>query len=205
MKRLLIGLSALALAALAAHALAQTEGGAVTWRSPLSSIVMPSQNTAVSGWEAYKGRSTAPSIDQHLSDPILRGAIDIHAHFGPDSYARQWDAFEIARLAQERGMRGIVFKNHWSESAGLAFLVRRYAAPQLEVFGSLSLNTPEGGINPEAVRYFAEVEGGFGKVVWMPTHDSEHEVLTRGEARSLRARFARWRMRCCRKCSTCWI
>jgi predicted metal-dependent TIM-barrel fold hydrolase len=33
-----------------------------------------------------------------------------------------------------------------------------------------------GGINPQAVRYFAEVEGHLAKVVWMPTHDSEKEV-----------------------------
>jgi len=27
-----------------------------------------------------------------------------------------------------------------------------------------------------AVRYMADVEGGYGRIVWMPTHDSEHEV-----------------------------
>jgi hypothetical protein len=27
-----------------------------------------------------------------------------------------------------------------------------------------------------AVRYMADVEGNYGRIVWMPTHDSEHEV-----------------------------
>ncbi len=183
MKTLLIGSAALGAVLLAAQATAGFQDGEVHWARHLSSIVTPSRNIALSGWEAYKHRTTQPSADQHLVDPILKGAIDIHAHFGPDTYPRQWDLFEIARLAQQRGMRGIVFKNHWSESAGLAYLVRKYATPGFEVFGSLSLNTPEGGINPEAVRYFAEVTGGYGKVVWMPTHDSEHEVRTRGEVR----------------------
>jgi hypothetical protein len=108
---------------------------------------------------------------------VLEGAIDIHAHFGPDVYARALDAFEIAELARRRGMRAIVLKNHWSESAGLAKLARDQAdAPGLEIFGGLALNATVGGINPQAVRYFAEVEGGHGKVVWMPTHDSKHEV-----------------------------
>ena len=156
---------------------------AAAWTAPASTVIYPRENTALNAWEAFKSRSPVPSVDQHLKDPILDGAIDIHAHFGPDSYSRQWDAFEIAKLAQARGMRGIVFKNHWSESAGLAWLIRKYAAPNLEVFGSLSLNAPEGGVNPQAVRYFAEVEGGYGKVVWMPTHDSEHEVRFQNAAR----------------------
>jgi hypothetical protein len=81
-------------------------------------------------------------------------------------------------------MRGLVFKNHWSESAGLAYLVRKYAnVPGLEVFGGLALNTTVGGINPQAVRYFAEVDGHYAKIVWMPTHDSETEVKYLKEAR----------------------
>jgi hypothetical protein len=127
-------------------------------------------------WEPYKTRKPKPSVDQKLTDPALVGAIDLHAHFGPDSYDRQWDAFEIVKLAKERGMRGVVLKNHWTESAGLAWLARKYAVQGFEVFGSVTLDTPVGGVNPMAVRYMADVEGGFGRIVWMPTHDSEHEV-----------------------------
>ncbi len=45
------------------------------------------------------------------------------------------------------------------------------------------MDTPEGGLNPQAVRYFADVEGGYAKVVWMPTHDAEHEVTFLRESR----------------------
>lgn len=156
----------------------------VSWAPAPSSIVNPSRNSDHDAWEAYKKIEFKPSVDQHLSDPILHGAIDLHAHFGPDSYARQWDAFEIAKIAHDRGMRGLVFKNHWSESAGLAYLVRKYdGVPGLEVFGGLALNTTVGGINPQAVRYFAEVEGNYARIVWMPTHDAEQEVRTLKENR----------------------
>ncbi|HEY0106019.1 MAG TPA: DUF6282 family protein [Rhizomicrobium sp.] len=149
----------------------------VTWAAAPNSIISPSENTNLDAWEAGRGKSFKPLPDEHLDDPILKGAIDVHAHFGPDTYDRQWDAFEIAAFARARGMRGIVLKNHWSESAGLAYLVRKYGkVPGLEVFGGLVLNAPEGGINPQAVRYFAEVQGHYGKVVWMPTHDAENEV-----------------------------
>jgi Family of unknown function (DUF6282) len=134
-------------------------------------------------WEAYKNWKPAPSVDQHLRDRVLEGGIDLHAHFGPDSYPRQWDAFEVVALAQERGMRAIVLKNHWSETAGLAWLVRKYGAQGIEVFGGLALDSPVGGVNPQAVRYFVDVEGGYGRIVWMPTHDAEHEVKTLGQNR----------------------
>jgi hypothetical protein len=135
-------------------------------------------------WESYKTRNAKPSIDQKLTDPVLIGSIDLHAHHGPDAYGRQWDAFEVAKLAKERGMRAIVLKNHWTETAGLAWMARKYATPGFEVFGSVTLDSPVGGVNPMAVRYMVDVEGGYGRIVWMPTHDSEHEINYNKETRT---------------------
>jgi hypothetical protein len=140
-------------------------------------------STPQTHWEAYKDWKPDPSIDQHLEDPILDGAIDLHAHHGPDAYPRQWDAFEVAEIAASRGMRAIVLKNHWTETAGLAYLIRKYGAQGIEVFGSVTLDSPVGGVNPQAVRYMVDVFGGWGRVVWMPTHDSEHEVTFNGDDR----------------------
>jgi hypothetical protein len=136
-------------------------------------------------WEPYKNAGRAPSVDQKLEDPILLGAIDLHAHYGPDAYPRQWDAFEIAALAKERGLRAIVLKNHFTETAGLAYLVRKYGAQGIEVFGAVTLDTPTGGVNPQAVRYMVDVTGGYGRIVWLPTHDSEHEVTYNKEQRPM--------------------
>jgi hypothetical protein len=127
-------------------------------------------------------RERAPSVDQKLTDPVLNGAVDIHVHTDPDSYLRSVDAFEAATLAKERGLRAIVLKNHFSQTAGLAYLVRKQV-PGIEVFGGIALNTPVGGINPEAVLHMTEIRGGYGKVVWMPTHDSEQEVTYNKENR----------------------
>jgi len=171
MKRFLIGVSCAAVAAAAVS-------GRVGW-GPLLAQVSPKAH-----WEPYKTRKPKPSVDQKLTDPVLTGAIDLHAHFGPDSYDRQWDAFEVVKLAKERGMRGVVLKNHWTESAGLAWLVRKYGAQGIEVFGSVTLDTPVGGVNPMAVRYMSDVEGNWGRIVWMPTHDSEHEVDYNKETRT---------------------
>ncbi|HVY80076.1 MAG TPA: DUF6282 family protein [Steroidobacteraceae bacterium] len=175
MKKAALGAAALLMLA-AAHG-AEPSKAHITWAPASSSIVNPSTNKDLDAWESYKTRSPEPRPDEHLDDPVLHGAIDVHAHFGPDSYDRQWDAFEIARAAHAHGMRGLVLKNHYAESAGLAYLVRKYdQVPGLEVFGGLALNSTVGGINPQAVRYFAEVQGHYAKIVWMPTHDSKTEV-----------------------------
>jgi Family of unknown function (DUF6282) len=153
----------------------------------LTTISLGAQQPAPKGdqthWERYRRLATTPQPDQHLTDPALVGAIDLHAHHDPDSYPRSADVFEIAKLAKERGLRGLVFKNHWTETAGLAYLVRKYATPGFEVFGSVTLDTAVGGVNPQAVRYMADVVGGYGRIVWMPTHDSEHEVRYNKEQR----------------------
>ncbi len=65
----------------------------------------PSEPAAQTHWEAYRNWDRAPSSDQRLEDSILIGAIDLHAHHAPDAYPRQWDAFQVADLAAERGQR----------------------------------------------------------------------------------------------------
>jgi hypothetical protein len=134
-------------------------------------------------WDAYKNRSYPPPVDRHLTDPALVGAIDLHAHSDPDSYPRDLDAFDVARLDKARGLRGVVFKNHYEETAGLAYLVRKHGTPDLEVFGGIALNVAVGGVNPQAVRYMVDVVGHYGRIVWMPTHDAEHEVTFKKEDR----------------------
>jgi len=120
-------------------------------------------------------------------DPVLRGALDLHAHldpdgFGPGGSGRSLDALELARLAQDAGMRGFVIKQHYDQTADSAYLVRQIY-PDLEVFGGLGTNFPTGGLNPAAVRQMADVKGGYGRIVWMPTWDAEHYVRNNGNDR----------------------
>ena len=112
----------------------------------------------------------------------LAGVIDLHAHCDPDSMARSIDGLALARLARERGMRGLVLKNHNESTAGLAWLAGQ-AAPGLEVFGGIALNRAVGGLNPAAIDHMARLKGGRGKVVWMPTFDAENQVRVSGEKR----------------------
>jgi hypothetical protein len=112
----------------------------------------------------------------------LSGVFDIHAHADPDGMARSIDAIELGKLAKSAGMRGLLLKNHYESTAGLAYLVRK-ESPGLEVFGGIALNLPVGGINPAAVEWMTKVKGGYGRVVWMPTYDSQHHVTTQREQR----------------------
>ena len=88
---------------------------------------------------------------------------------------RSVDGLEAATLARAKRMRGIVLKNHYDPTAGLAFLARK-AAPGLEVFGGIDLNLPAGGMNAAAVEHMTQVAGGWGRIVWMSTFDAENQV-----------------------------
>jgi hypothetical protein len=105
----------------------------------------------------------------------LSGVIDIHAHADPDSMPRSIDAIDLARLAKQRGMRGLVLKNHYESTAALAYIVRK-EVPGIEIFGGIDLNLTVGGVNPAAVERMVLMKGGWGKVVWMPTFDNENQV-----------------------------
>jgi hypothetical protein len=107
----------------------------------------------------------------------LEGVIDVHVHSAPDSRDRSLDAFEVARMARRTGMRAVVMKNHYTQTASLAYLVSQIV-PDVQFFGGIALNNTLGGVNPEAVEHMALTTGGLGKVVWLPTFDSEHGHLS---------------------------
>lgn len=111
-----------------------------------------------------------------LASPA-QGTIDFHVHSEPDVFGRSLDDVEVAMIAKRKGMRGIVLKNHVTMTADRAVLVMK-AVPGIEVFGGIVLNKAVGGINPAAVEWMHRMSGGRGKVVWLPTFDSDKHVKT---------------------------
>src|SRR5262245_27838571 len=113
-------------------------------------------------------------IAQINDAPSLAGIIDLHAHVAPETTAlnfkRAFDAIEAAQLARIYGMRGLVFKEHTTETASWAYLVSQMV-PGIELFGGIVLNRAVGGLNPVAVEAMALTKGGRGRVVYMPTVD----------------------------------
>src|SRR5438552_6034176 len=105
------------------------------------------------------------------------GVIDMHVHSHPDVFGRNLDDIDVAQLAKARGMRGVVLKNHVAETASRAALVMK-VVPGVEVFGGVVLNRAVGGINPAAVEWMHRVYGSRGKVVWLPTFESDKHVKT---------------------------
>ena len=114
------------------------------------------------------------------------GAIDVHVHANPDVFGRNMDDLDVARLAKAKGMRGIVLKNHVSETASRAALLMR-VVPELDVWGGITLHKAVGGVNPDAVEWMHRMYGGRGKFVWLPTFEADKHVrtLAKADARGL--------------------
>ena len=109
----------------------------------------------------------------------VAGAIDFHVHSGPDVFGRGLLDSEVAAAAARAGMRGLVLKNHVTSTADRAYLVTR-SVPGIEVFGGIVLNGAVGGINPVAVEWMHRMEGGRGKVVWLPTFEAAAHIAVFG-------------------------
>ena len=86
------------------------------------------------------------------------GVIDMHVHSHPDVFGRNMDDIDVAQLAK-------------------AALVTK-VVPGIEVFGGIVLNNAVGGVNPHAVEWMHRVYGGRGKMVWLPTFESDKHVKT---------------------------
>lgn len=96
---------------------------------------------------------------------LLRGAVDLHVHGGPDVVPRRHTDIELARRAKAAGMAAIVLKSHVESTVGRAAAASEAAA--FDVRGGLVLNPGAcGGIDPEVVLTSLELGA---RVIWMPT------------------------------------
>jgi hypothetical protein len=111
---------------------------------------------------------------------LLEGAIDIHIHSAPDVYPRLLNDVELALSAKENGMRAILVKNHYFETAGRARLASDVA--EFPVYGGIALNLTNGGLNKHAVR-MAVKQGA--KQIWMPTVHSSYFVQNKSHVANL--------------------
>lgn len=94
----------------------------------------------------------------------LEGFIDTHLHTAPDAKSRLLNDLEAAEAASREKMGAIVIKSHLEPTSGRAAIARIQTG--LDVFGGVCLNSSVGGLNVEAVKTTASMDG---KVVWLPT------------------------------------
>ena len=144
----------------------------------VAAIVMGGLTAEAMGQE----RTPIEVLRAEYGDPVLRGVIDLHAHSGPDVRERAITDFDAARIAKRAGMRAIVLKHHYSESAHRAQMVM-HEVPGIDVYGGVILNLAVGGINPHAIRTMLGMEGDRGRVVWLPTWDAEADASRQRESR----------------------
>lgn len=115
---------------------------------------------------------------------LLEGAIDMHIHSAPDVYPRILNDVELALQAREMGMRAILVKNHFVETASRAQVASEVA--DFAVFGGIALNLTVGGLNPHAVDVALKLGA---KVVWMPTLHAQKFIENKSHVANLAAQL----------------
>jgi hypothetical protein len=110
---------------------------------------------------------------------LVKGAIDLHVHVGPDVMERLIDDVTLAEQFGLWELGGFVLKSHYVPTAERASVVNR-VVPGARAIGAITLNASVGGINPIAVE-IAAMEGA--RVVWLPTFDALNEPIGRSAPR----------------------
>jgi hypothetical protein len=124
--------------------------------------------------------AATPPTAQAETDRLLKGAIDMHYHMDaprPDQGNVQAGA-DIAqvRRAKAIGLRGLMLKDHEGNTAPLAYHLR-LEIPDFELFGGVTMNFVNGGINPDAVEHMGtHIKFRTGRMVWMPVGDAQAEA-----------------------------
>lgn len=99
-------------------------------------------------------------------DNLITGAIDMHVHLSPDSLImRRQDAVELAQSARDLGMKGLVLKSREYNTVPVALLATKMV-PEVQVFGSITLDNESGGLTPSPALSAARMGA---KVIWLPT------------------------------------
>lgn len=105
-------------------------------------------------------------------DPFPAGAVDINVHYGPDVVPRSQTAAESVRLATELALTGYCLRSHTGSTVDIANALNALS-DSVEIVGALTLNTPVGGINPEAVDVALRTGA---RMISLPTWDAEGET-----------------------------
>jgi hypothetical protein len=112
---------------------------------------------------------------------LLRDGIDLHVHGQPDvsrRFANRGGDIEVARLAHAYGLRGWVLKSHLWPTMDRAGLIRDALTDiDFEVYGSITLNPPAGGVSVTVVELAASHDA---KVIFLPTWGSAADVARGG-------------------------
>ncbi|MBR4579373.1 MAG: hypothetical protein IKQ69_06805 [Oscillospiraceae bacterium] len=116
---------------------------------------------------------------ENVTNLLLEGAIDLHAHAYPEyttAIFPRLSNYEWAKMAVQYKMRGFVMKSHIWCTAMQAFdlmQIPEIKESGLEIFGSITLNHTSGGLNPLSVAIAGEMGA---KAVFMPTWGSTNDV-----------------------------
>ncbi|HKM50347.1 MAG TPA: DUF6282 family protein [Candidatus Bathyarchaeia archaeon] len=119
-------------------------------------------------------------VHQVLSEEdreILRDAVDLHVHSGPECIPTKVDALDLAKQAMDFEMKAVVIKSHFTQTSSWAVMASKFFGKR--VYGSVTLNWDVGGISPFPVR--AALGPTYAgqpllKTVWMPTLHSAHMI-----------------------------
>ena len=101
----------------------------------------------------------------------IEGAYDLHVHSAPDVLPRRMDDIEMAQRIIASGMAGYIIKSHYFCTSERAQIINK-VFPSCRAFGSITLNSSVGGINPSAMEMACR--SGI-KLVWFPTCDGINE------------------------------
>lgn len=101
---------------------------------------------------------------------IIKQAIDIHVHVGPEIIPRKYTVSSLIRTEQGK-IGGFVLKNHFYPTVPFVNEVKNMNG--LKVFGSIVLNNAVGGLNAEAI-YASTLISKLPIIVWFPTISAEN-------------------------------
>lgn len=106
---------------------------------------------------------------------LLQGVVDFHIHCEPSFMERTCDFVELCHMAEKAGYKAVAHKDHYYSSGAMAAQIKKSLFPDspLQIFGTLAMNEPVGGLNPIALETYLT----FGaRVVWFPTISAKNHI-----------------------------
>lgn len=101
---------------------------------------------------------------------MLKKAIDLHVHVGPDLIPRKFNVEQLARI-EEGKLAGVCLKSHAFPTIPTIESIEESC--DMETIGSVTLNNYVGGLNPGIIRLCAEISDK-PIVVWFPTVSADN-------------------------------